>query len=113
MRSVSGCKELPKGLSVTKGELKEEIISAFKDAPVPLRIAGDPDYWEALEAEQSFKGRKWSEITTENARYYPLSLLGPAGWRYYMPAYLLASLDDLDLLDTTIHTLRVRHDVSN
>ncbi len=97
---------------MTKDELEREIADAFPETPPPTRIAGDTEYWEALEAEQSFRGRTWRAITPRDARYYAAHLLGPEGWSYYLPAYLLASFEDFDVLSSTLHDLRVDYDVS-
>ena len=45
-----------------------------------------------------FKGRKWSELTTEDARNHhgALNLFTPAALQYFIPAFMLASIESYD-----------------
>lgn len=67
-----------------------------------------------------FKGKKWQEITLENLMEYPgdirasLILMRPEGFCYYLPSYLLTTLqilsdttldDPYDIVGTTLFSL--------
>lgn len=53
----------------------------------------DPECDRILKA---FRGRDWKEISTETVRKFAdaLPLFTPAAFRYYLPAYMLTSLEE-------------------
>ncbi len=85
------------------------IDSAFGDNPYP----GDPflqgsfDGSEPYEEAGAFRGKtNWKGIEPQflDAHYTALSFLSEAGFRFYLPAYLVADLNDqLDTADPVFH----------
>ena len=95
--------------------LKQQIQDAFAGAPRPEddRIAYNPNYWEGDELAQAFKGRHWMDLTHAELQYHSASFLSHEGFRYYLPAYLMAALDDYgNLLQHTVYGLMLREDSS-
>ena len=88
--------------------LRRQIETAFADAVYPgdEYIGYNPDDWESAELAQDFKGKHWKEVPLEKLQYHSSSFLSPAGFRYYLPAYLLAALADYgNLLPHTVYAL--------
>jgi Family of unknown function (DUF6714) len=91
--------------SPPREELREQVARAFSSRPYP----GDddigehderyPDY-EGDQLSAFLRGKKWPEVTYESLRdHYPgdesacLHFMRDAGFRYYLPAFLLMALD--------------------
>ena len=80
-------------------KLKGIIEDAFKDIPYPgdHNIASEDHCFECSELAQAFKGKRWQDITLEFLRKGLLSdglpLFEPAALRYYLPAYMVVSLE--------------------
>jgi hypothetical protein len=77
--------------------VRSEIVQAFSDTPYPgddQIVAYRDD--ESVDLRESFKGKHWRDISREALRYHhdDLPSLSRAGLRYYLPAYLLAALDE-------------------
>jgi hypothetical protein len=93
--------------------LKQEIAAAFADVPYPgdERIAYNHDDWEGARLSDAFKGKHWGTLTLQELREHDMYFLSHDGFRYYLPAYLLASLSSLDdplreeILPTTVYGL--------
>lgn len=88
--------------------LKQQIEAAFADAikPEDDRIGYDPHDGESQELAYAFKGKHWKDIPREDLQYNSSTFLSPEGFRYYLPAYLLAALDDHgDLLPRSVYGL--------
>lgn len=86
--------------------VREQIERAFEDVPYPgdEHIVSDPG-WEKDVLALDFKGKHWKDISRETLRRHQddLALFTPAGRKFYLPAYLLAALDDRgDLLGWVI-----------
>ena len=80
---------------IRKAEIKVQIERAFADVPYP----GDDkvpqrDAW-ATEYDVDFRGRHWSELTSQELWLQDLPMLEVEALQYYLPAYLMAALDDL------------------
>ena len=79
--------------------LKGIIEDAFKDIPYPGddNIADADHCFECHELAHAFRGKRWQEITLEflwkGALPNGLPLLKPAAMRYYLPAYMVVSLE--------------------
>jgi len=68
--------------------------SSPADDPIVLALPGDdPECDQILKA---FGGRDWKEVSSETVRKFAdaLPLFTPAAFRYYLPAYMLASLEE-------------------
>lgn len=88
--------------------LQRQIEAAFADAPHPGddHIGYDADDWESAELARAFKGRHWRELTPAELQYHSSSFLSSEGFRYYLPAYLLAALEDHgNLMPHTVYGL--------
>jgi hypothetical protein len=78
--------------------LKEQIERAFADTPYPGddHITGPFEAWdwESEELRDAFRGKHWKELMPYDVFYHHDTFLCPAGFQFYLPAYLLAALDD-------------------
>lgn len=89
--------------SKAKKQIKQTIENAFVDTNYPgdgnlttHKPGFDCDDCDEIRAD--FKGRRWQEVplVVIQWHYDEISLFSPEGYRYYLPAYLLASLDPAD-----------------
>jgi hypothetical protein len=86
----------------TAQDVKTKIASAFTAAPYPGddNLVADPSEWdpECREIARAFAGKRWIEVTPEiiGAHSQALPLFTPAGFRYYLPAYMMATIDAPD-----------------
>lgn len=98
-------------MSVREEQLRRQIEDAFADVPQPDegRIAYASDAWEAPELIRDFRGQHWKDIPVKRIRQHAahLSLLSPEALPYYLPAYLLAALTDLDVRDFLLSQLSI------
>jgi hypothetical protein len=86
-------------------ELVKKIESAFADTPYPgdenlvNLYHNDVFCHECAEIKEIFKGKEWKTVAKETlARYYAsLSLFKPQAYRYYLPAFLIAPLQLIEL----------------
>jgi hypothetical protein len=97
---------LPKQVQVVKAQIAE----AFRDVPYPgdgelvLDQTGrDP---EGMEIAEAFRRMEWQSISSETVREHAtaLPLFTPAAFRYFLPAYMTASLDGYYDLDVAPHS---------
>lgn len=82
--------------------VREQIIEAFRNVPRPYHdnIAAGP--WpECEEIAQYFRGTTWQGHTARNLRKHApaLSFFTPAAYRYWLPAFMLAEIDDPETAD--------------
>ncbi|RKH13039.1 hypothetical protein D7V97_06660 [Corallococcus sp. CA053C] len=98
-------------MNAREEQLRRHIENAFADVPRPAddRIAYAPGAWETPELIRDFRGRHWKDIPVERIRQHAahLSLLSPEALPYYLPAYLLAALTDLDVRDFLLSQLSI------
>lgn len=82
------------------------IEDAFPPGPPPARDQIAPhDCEECEEIRARYAGRPWRTVSPDAKRDGAvLSLLGPEAFRYYLPAFLLASLERLDARDRVCET---------
>ena len=88
--------------------LKHQIEAAFVNTPRPDddHIGYNPEDWESAELTEAFKGKHWKELDPAELNYNSSNFLSPEGFRHYLPAYLIAALDDYgDLLPHTVYNL--------
>jgi hypothetical protein len=83
--------------------LADRIASAFADVHHPDKgclLRADAG-WEGDRLEPLVGGMRWQDIPLDVLRRYPTGLLlfTPEGFRYYLPAYLLAALRDPEEVD--------------
>ena len=92
--------------------IKDQIREAFANVPYP----GDDDLVghkceECKEVEARFKGQAWQELSSDtiDSYYFALSLFTPPAFRYYLPAFMIFTLENLDsgssAVDTTVFSL--------
>jgi hypothetical protein len=87
-------------------QLRATITSAFAAAPHPgdaALVTGDTSYDPEYRAvAHAFSGKHWCELSRAFIREHrdALPLLGSAAFRFFLPAYLLACLEDETDLDT-------------
>ncbi|HZI14264.1 MAG TPA: DUF6714 family protein [Myxococcus sp.] len=90
-------------------QVKQRIEAAFSGVPYPGddHITYAPDAWECAELTADFRGRRWKDVPVEVLRAHAahLSLFSAAALPYYLPAYLLAAFDDLDVRDFLLSEL--------
>jgi hypothetical protein len=82
--------------------IREHIIKAFRDVlpPSPDNITACPCL-ECLEIAQYFRGTSWQGHPPRDLRIHSaaLSLFTPAAYRYWLPAFMLAEIDDPETAD--------------
>ena len=84
--------------------LVREIRTAFSTTKVPALIATHPDDWDGARLEETFGGRRWTDITAsdiaehkdDHLQFTLIALL------YYLPAFLVHSLLEPDLTDVAL-----------
>jgi hypothetical protein len=81
-----------------KKKLIEEIIEVFSlehDPPSEDNIVNHPEYSEPFEVLTILKGRKWQDLEFREIIYLQQNLpnLTDISFRYYIPAFIIASLD--------------------
>jgi hypothetical protein len=78
--------------------LKQEIEAAFADVPYPgdEHIAYSNIDFDGSRLAAAFKGKHWKELTPDEMHWNEMAFLSREGLHYYLPAYLLASLEDHD-----------------
>lgn len=85
-------------LNQTKRLLREQIAHAFADVPYPGddNIGYSHEDYESESITQWLRGRHWSELRLDSLLEHNGSLLfmTDEAYRYYLPAYLLACLED-------------------
>jgi hypothetical protein len=79
-------------------DVREQIIEAFADTPRPPDGATSADTYDDEGTEEYFRGRPWQGHSTERLRHFESSMcfFTPQAFRYFLPAYMLAELDDPD-----------------
>jgi hypothetical protein len=87
--------------------LQQQIEQAFVDVPYPGddHIIDDPYDWEAAELLECFKGKHWKELSYEDLFQNSLTFVGLDAYSFYLPAYLLAALDDYERSDHVVYGL--------
>jgi hypothetical protein len=95
--------------------LKQEITAAFSDVPYPgddALVDGDNPYdLESAALAAAFKGKHWKQLTPRELRYNELAFLSREALQFYLPAYLMGSLNDYgettygDILPSTVLSL--------
>ncbi len=82
-------------------ELKRVIEAAFKDIPYPGdHNITDEDYClDDKEVADALRGRHWREVSVDYIAEHPflrstLVFLNPAALRFYLPAFMIAIIDD-------------------
>jgi hypothetical protein len=99
-------------MSLSLDELKAQIEEAFSNVPYPGdgQIAYSETAWECPEINEDFKGKHWRDVPRETIRWHraELPLFSPSGFQYYLPAYLLAALIDLEVRGFLLSTLEAR-----
>jgi hypothetical protein len=93
-----------------KAEVKRAIREAFADVPYPgdKGIGDDLDDWETAAVNRDFKGCHWREVPRDTLAYHhdDLPFFSLRGKQFYLPAYLLASMDQFhQILDPVIYRL--------
>lgn len=73
-------------------------LNPFAGVPYPgdERIAYSPSAWECDELNADFRGQHWKSVPRDVLRQHSddLALFSLDGFRFYLPAYLFAALDD-------------------
>jgi hypothetical protein len=65
----------------------------------PVTKAAPKEYDDSAELEAALRGRHWRDVPRETlyAKRQELPLLTSEGFRFYLPAFLLAALDDEEI----------------
>ena len=90
--------------------LIEEIRRAFSETsrPADAYLVGSGDGCEPEESVVPFRGRDWRSLDAAmlDANYTSLSFFSEAGFRYFLPAYLIADIEDrLRTADPMFHLI--------
>jgi Family of unknown function (DUF6714) len=98
-------------MPMTSDELKALVRGAFPVEPRPRskEITDEGDtYWERVELRRELKGKAWPEVPMGILRREcgtEMTWLSPKGFRYYLPAWLVAALDDGNVLSGVLGAL--------
>jgi len=89
-------------MKAAKDDLIAAIERAWANTPRPPEggtTSAPKEYDDSAEMEQVLGGRNWRELPHETifAWRLDLSLLSPEGLRFYLPAWLLAALEDTEI----------------
>lgn len=86
----------------------QAINDAFSDTPYP----GDVNIVDDMRGEgtivaETFRGKHWKEVSPETLFFYKNSIpfLSADAYRFYLPAFMLASLDNQDILEFVLYSL--------
>jgi hypothetical protein len=91
-----------------RDHVSQEIRRAFAATPRPADafLVGSHDGCEPEESVAPFRGREWQSLDAAmlDANYTSLSFFSEGAFRYFLPAYLIADLDDaLRTADPSFH----------
>ncbi len=80
-------------------DLKNKIRKTFKDTPYPKGKLTDTYDDEGV--SEYFSGKKWEGHEVTDLRYHSvaLSFFEPDAFRYYLPSFMLAELEDPETAD--------------
>lgn len=95
--------------------LKETIKEAFADVPYPgdNNITRCPYHCKPCEEiAEYFKGKGWEGHSVEDLRdhHTALSLFTPEAFHYFLPAFMLASIESYDKMDILPDSIRFHFD---
>lgn len=81
-------------------EVRQTVTAAFSAVGVPKKVA--PEGPERAMLDRVLRGKEWNRLTRpEIARLNDcLLLLTPRAFRYYLPAFIMAALDELESGET-------------
>lgn len=84
-------------------DLKQKIKTAFADVLYPKEKISGYDNEEGREIEAAFSNNEWKTIKPQilNEYYDIIPLLSPEAFHFFLPAYLLYSLDHFSGFETT------------
>jgi hypothetical protein len=112
--------ELPQATAepVRRAQIRQAILSAFADVPYPgdKAIAYSSTAWDGIAINHDFKGYHWRELPRGLLAFYHdvLSFLSVEGLHFFLPAYLLAALEDLhDIRTSVAWILTPREDIAD
>lgn len=94
-------------MSVSKkhlAALRERIIKAFANVPYPKESLAPHECDECREIREIFAGQKWNAVPSGILADYhdALPLFSPEAFHYFLPAYLIHSVDNFgENYDTT------------
>jgi hypothetical protein len=76
--------------------VREQIVEAFAATPRPCDDAIAVESYDDEGTAEYFHGRAWQGHPAERLRYFSssMSFFTPEAFRYFLPAYMLAELDD-------------------
>lgn len=99
--------------------VEENIRQAFKDSPYPgdsnlVNIQGRYDF-ERQEIFESFVGKHWEEVPLDTLKFHheALCFFKPEAYRFYLPAYLLATAKSYYQADNIPNSVVYGLDVSD
>jgi len=97
--------------------LKETIKTAFADVPYPgdRNITRCPYHCKPCEEiSDYFKGKGWEGHSVEDLRdhHTALSLFTPEAFHYFLPAFMLASVESYDNMDILPDSIRFHFEFS-
>jgi hypothetical protein len=86
-------------MKAAESELIERIERAWGNSPRPPEghATSAPDvYDDSAELEEALRGKHWRDVSRDTVYEHrlDLALLSPEGFRFYLPAWLLAALGD-------------------
>jgi hypothetical protein len=78
--------------------LKQKILKSFDNASYPNESIAPHECEECRAVRKSFKNQNWKTITPQilEENYGIIPLFSPEAFRYFLPAYVIYSLDHFD-----------------
>lgn len=99
-------------------ELKKKVVEAFDNVTYPEGFIIEHECKECLEVRKAFLNKDWKEITPKilQENYDKLPLFSPEAFHYFLPAYLIYSLENFvfeDVCEFTLYTLTPDKDIKS
>jgi hypothetical protein len=78
--------------------LKQKILAAFADVPYPKGVITSHECPECFDVRETFAGQDWKTIAPEiiEENFGKISLFSPEAFHFFLPAYLIYSLEHFD-----------------
>ena len=94
-------------------EIEKTIRAAFAETPIPSGKLTDTYDDEGV--SDYFKGSHWDGHSAEKLRYHScaLSFFEPAAFRYYLPAFMIAEIQDPETADIIAENIAYKFDTGH
>lgn len=82
-------------------DVREQILAAFAETPRPRMKGISVETYDDEDTERFFKIKQWRSLRAKELREHSsaLSFFTPEAFRYFLPAFMLAEIDDAETAD--------------